>query len=64
LSRNPSTLEQALQRWIEGSVVYQELMIGLLLKELRNPVSVVRSQRQAAQNQDLKRALQKLDTLR
>jgi hypothetical protein len=45
LGHDPSTLEQSLQRWIQA-IVYQN-SVGLLLQKLRNPVSVVRSQRKA-----------------
>src|SRR5262249_14055767 len=63
LAGNPSSLEQALQRGIERTVVDQKLIVRLLLQKLADAVGVIRPQLQAAQDQDLERALQEFQAL-
>ena len=58
---NPAPLQEALQRGIQRAVVHGELVPGLMLEELRDAVSVVRSRLQAAKNQDLEGPLQKFE---
>ena len=60
LAGDPFALEQALQRGIEGAVIDDELVAGLLFEKLRDAVSMIRSSPQAAQNEDFQRTLQEL----
>jgi hypothetical protein len=57
-------LQEALQGGIERAVVDDELLLGFLLEELRDPVRVVGAQRETAKNQHLERALKELEALR
>jgi hypothetical protein len=64
LGRDPPALQEPLQSGIERAVVDEELLVGLLLEELRDSVSVVGAQCEAAENQDLERTLKEFEALR
>lgn len=61
---DPTLLQQPLEGRIQRAIINQEFILGLMLEKLRNPVSVVWSQLQAAQDQNFERALQKLEPLK
>ena len=61
MRNNPAALQQALQRRVERTIVDEEFVFRLLLEELRYAVGVVGRALQAAENQDLERALKEFE---
>src|SRR5262249_34493680 len=60
LSGNPPPLEQSLQGGVQGAVIHEKFIIGLLLEKPRNPICVIRSRLEALKDQHFERPLQEL----
>ena len=60
LGRDPAPLKEPLQGRVERAVIDKKLIIGLLLEEPRNSVSVIGGRLQAPEYQHLERSLEQL----
>src|SRR5208282_658989 len=58
---NPAALLQPLERGVKRSVLHQKLLIRRLLDGARDPLAVLRSKNQRAQNQQVQGALQQFE---
>ena len=63
LERNPSSLDQAVQRRIQRPLLHLQHIVRALLDRFGDGVAVRRSEPQGPQNQQVQRALQQLDAI-
>jgi hypothetical protein len=61
--RNPSPLDQSMQRWVQRALFDLQYIVRVEFNRLGDGVAVPRAQQQRAQNQQVQRALEQFNTL-
>src|SRR5262245_58804393 len=61
VERNPATFDQAVKRWIQGSLLHQEDVIRAVFDRFRNRMAVRSSPPKGAQNEKIQGALEEFD---